>query len=514
MSRHNLFSIAATFGRRETINHLRTVILCGLVFIGGWLLTGAGLQSDSPIEVGLCEIAPSDFVVTVERSGVVEPMKSTEVRSACYWSTNILSIVPEGTMVKKGDVVCVLDAADVEEYARTRELVLLKYRNRLEAARHDRRMLASDNERRLTAARFKYQKAQHNLDEYVEASYPQQVEELEQNLAVLGDSTMSIVEETEHLEKLWAMGMVNHRAMDRQTAEYMEAEEKYRRKEAQLNLLTKFQHPRRQVELGHTRTQSLRNVNRIQLTNSLAETRAQLSILSYERTIRIYEGYYRRALDSIAACTIKAPCDGQVVYGNSWYLMSRGITYIAEGKRVKRRQKIFEIPDLSRLKVSVPLCESLIYRVALDMPVEVTIAGYEDEIIAGRISSIPRYPRSRSSYTPGLKDYWLEIELLPTDAQRDIINVKSDATVRIEVERAEDVIQIPRDTVTGVAGQNFVYVFENHELVPRKLQLGQANDSLVCVENGLQPGEQLVTSMTPQHKEALDKELLEALQAE
>ena len=513
MSQQNLSSPAAPGAVRSSAR-LRTAVCCGIAVAGAWFLAGAGLQSESPVEVGLREIGPSDFVVTVERNGVVEPMKSTEVRSACYWSTNILSIVPEGTMVKKGDVVCVLDAADVEEYARTRELVLLKYRNRLEAARHDRSMLASDNERRLSAARFKHQKAQHSLDEYVEAAYPQQVEELEQNLAVLSDSTMSIVEETEHLEKLWAMGMVNHRAMDRQTAEYMEAEEKYRRKEAQLNLLTKFQHPRKAVELGHSRTQSLRNVNRTQLTNSLAETRAQLSILSYERTIRIYEGYYKRALDSIKACIIKAPCDGQVVYGNSWYLMSRGITYIAEGKRVKRRQKIFEIPDLNRLKVSVPLSESLIYKVALDMPVEVTIAGYEDEVIAGRIHSIPRYPRSRSSYTPDLKDYWLEIELLPTDDQRDFINVKSDATVRIEVERNEDVIQIPRDTVTGVAGQNFVYVFENHELVPRQLSLGQANESFVCVEDGLRPGEQLVTSMTPQHKEALDKELLEALQAE
>lgn len=496
------------------MRYLRPVLACGCIITAGWILTGAGFQAESPIEVGLRTVERSDFVVEVEKSGVVEPMQSTEVRSACYWSTNILSIVPEGTWVRKGDVVCVLDAADVEDYARTRELILLKYRNRLEAAKHDRSMLASDNERRLSAARFKYQKADSRLDEYMAASYPQQVEKLEQNLAMLNDSTQAVVEETEHLEKLWAMGMVDRRAMDEQTAEFLDAQERYRRKEAELNLLTRFQHPRREVELSHARTQSLRNVTRMQLANGLAETRAELSVLSYERTIRIYESYYQRALDSIEACTMRAPCDGQVVYGNSWYLMSRGITYIAEGNRVKRRQKVFEIPDLSRLKVSVPLNESLIYKVSLDMPVEVTIAGYEEDVIEGRIRSIPRYPRQRSSYTPGLKDYWLDIELLPTAEQRDIITVKSDATVRMVVERTPDVIQIPRETITGVAGQNFVYVFENHELVPRRLELGQANEKFVCVDSGLKPGEQLVTSMTEQHEDALEQQLVEALDAE
>lgn len=490
------------------------VAICAAVLVSAWVLTGAGLQSDSPVEVGLQKIATSDFVVTIERAGVVEPMSSTEVRSGCYWSTNILSIVPEGTWVKEGDVVCTLDSADVEDYARTRELVLLKYRSRLESAKHERSMLASDNERRLSAAEFKYQKASYNLNEYEDASYPQQVDELEQNLSMLNDSSLSVIEETEHLEKLWAMGMVGRREMEEQTVELLDAQEQYRRKEAEFDLLTRFRHPRKQVELGHARTQSLRNVTRVQLANGLAETRANLSVLSLQRTIRIYEGYYERALNSIEACTVRAPCDGQVVYGNSWYLMSRGITYIAEGNRVRRRQKIFEIPDLNRLKVSVPLDESLIYKVEINMPVEVSIAGYADEVIAGRIVSIPRYPRQRSSYTPGVKDYWLDVELLPTESQREIINVKADATVQIDVERTRNVIQIPRSAVTGLAGSNFVYVFEDHELVPRSIDLGTANDKFVCVENGLQPGEQLVTSMTTQHKKTLDEKLAASLSAD
>lgn len=71
----------------------------------------------------------------------------------------------------------------------------------------------------------------------------------------------------------------------------------------------------------------------------------------------------------------------------------------------------------------------------------------------------------------------------------------------------EDALQIPRQAVTGIAGHNFVYVFNGRELVPRKVELGEANDLSVCVAGGLSVGEQLVTEMTSQHEIALRETL-------
>ena len=96
-----------THGRRQSLLLASgTATLLAVI-----ILTGAVDRSVSPIDIGLTEIQPSDFVVKIQQNGVVEPMHSTVVNSACYWSTNILSIVPEGTWVQAGDVVCVLDSA-------------------------------------------------------------------------------------------------------------------------------------------------------------------------------------------------------------------------------------------------------------------------------------------------------------------------------------------------------------------------------------------------------------------
>ena len=476
-------------------------------------LTGAADRNVAPVEVGLTEVAPSTFRIGLERRGVVEALESAEVHSSCYWSTTILSIVPEGTWVQKGDVVCVLDASEIEDYARTREVLLIKYRGRLDNALHEEQMLKSENERKLDAANYTFQTADQTLKEYSDGTFPQQLEELEKNLSMLAENEDSAFSEFQHIEKMWAMGLVSRREMDVGAFDVLKTRESHREAEARLRLLTDFTHPRSELNLSHKRDHALRNVARTKLANGLAATKARLTALSYERTLRIYERYYKRATDSIDACTLRAPCDGQVLYGNSWYLMSRGITQIEVGSRVRNLQKVFEIPDPDRLKVSVAIDEALIRNVYNNMPVTISLAGHDDMEIDGRIYDISKYPRVRSSYTPTVKDYWLGIELFPTEEEKLLLKPKADATVHITLQQQPNALHIPRSAVTGIAGHNFVYVYDGNEMVPRKVQLGDANEETVCVISGLNAGEQLVTEMTPQHKESLQRALRMDLRA-
>ncbi len=133
--------------------------------------------------------------------------------------------------------------------------------------------------------------------------------------------------------------------MQSEAFELLEAKQKHSQLETSLRMLTGFTHERSTLRLDYRKRDAERDLIRTKIKNGLANTKARLTALSYERTLRIYERYYRRAIDSIKACTLRAPCDGQVMHGNSWYLKSRGITQVEEGARVRYRQKTFEIPD-------------------------------------------------------------------------------------------------------------------------------------------------------------------------
>lgn len=474
-------------------------------------LTGASDKSLSQSDFGIIALQPEQFRLELERDGIIEPADSEVVRSSCYWKTPILSIVPEGTWVQEGDVVCVLDASSIEEYARSREVILIRYRGLLDNALHEEKMLSTESERTLSAAQFRFSAAEESLRVYTEANFPEQVRKIESDIALQTTRLRSMHDDARHAERLWAMGMLKSSEMSRSALSLMNAEQKLSELQGNLDLLTDFTHPRTTMKLSYGRTYAARNIVRTKLKNSLSATKARLSTLAWERRVRIYEKYHKRALDSIEACTLRAPRDGQVIYGNTWHERSRGITRIEEGKTVRREQRVFEIPHPNRLKVSVPVDEALVYRVQQGMSVVVQPAGYPDVEVAGVVRSVARYPRARSSYTPGIKDYWVDVELLPTEDQNQYLSPKADVTVRFVLEDRSDELVIPRDSITGVAGHNFVFVLEDNELVPRKVELGAANDRQVCIQSGLQQGDQLVTAMTEQHQKRLQETLAQDL---
>lgn len=498
------------FGRLKLSSSFCALGLAAIFLV--MTFTGAIDRSTVPVDLTLSRLQPTTFQRKVEMPGVIEPLSSREVISDCLWSTRILSIVPEGTIVSKGDVVCVLDASEIEEYARTRELTLIKYQNRLAREQSEYELLAARNERRLDGARFQEQSSRVALDTYSQGTFPQEVEAMENNLRILAEQSNAAREDLEHAQNLWAQGMVSRREVGERSLRFLQREQQFTNLEAKLRLTNEFTDPRARLRLEYTSNDSKREVLRTEISNSLTETDSRRRQLSYERIVQKYQGYYDRAMESIAACQLKAPCDGQIVLGNSWYLQSRGITQIEEGKTVRYRQKIFEIPDPTRLKVTVRVHESMIHRIHRGMPVLVKLRENDEVEIPGAINWIGKYPQVRSSYTPSVKDYTVDVELLPeTDEQRDVLRPKADVEVAITLVEKRDVLSIPRDAVVGIAGDNFVWAWVDNSMVARQVKLGEANDEVVCIEDGVQPGDQIAIDLTNQHLAALREILAESL---
>ena len=83
-----------------------------VVVLGGWLLTGEAATADGEL---VTTVEQGDFMVTVTTSGELRAQNFVEItappdaRLAEAFQMKILSIVPEGTSVKAGDIVAELD---------------------------------------------------------------------------------------------------------------------------------------------------------------------------------------------------------------------------------------------------------------------------------------------------------------------------------------------------------------------------------------------------------------------
>ena len=106
----------------------RTLIIAGIVIVGtpaAWLLARPRGDTNNAL---VARTKRGEFRVTVTTSGELKARQSVEIRvpegmqQAQVYQTTISSIVPEGTVVKKGDLVAELDRSQIA--AKTSEVSL------------------------------------------------------------------------------------------------------------------------------------------------------------------------------------------------------------------------------------------------------------------------------------------------------------------------------------------------------------------------------------------------------
>src|SRR5262249_5093485 len=74
-----------------------------------------GLLTGSKIDVITYQVKAANLPVVVSERGSLESAKNEDVRCQVEGQTTIIKIVPEGTAVKKGEVVCELDSSALKD---------------------------------------------------------------------------------------------------------------------------------------------------------------------------------------------------------------------------------------------------------------------------------------------------------------------------------------------------------------------------------------------------------------
>ena len=112
----------------------------------------------------------------------------------------------------------------------------------------------------------------------------------------------------------------------------------------------------------------------------------------------------------IAACTLVAPVDGLVAYGNEPSHIA-GQSLIEEGAKVSHRRKIITIADLGRIQVAVRLPESIVDRVEPNMKARIRVHAFADRVFTGTVTDVaPRPDRSDFSKS-GIKVYPTHVQV-------------------------------------------------------------------------------------------------------
>ena len=440
-----------------------TKALMGLAGAGAlsllWWVSGTDDSLDTEIQPLFEEVTTSDFVLEFIEPGEIESAENveikSEVRSRSSAGTSILEIVPEGTVVKKGDFLVRLDDASLQKD-------LLR-----------QRISVHQSKATLVKATADVEAAKLALQEYLSGSFRENEEQLESSEFVSKENLRRAQEYLVYSKKLAAKGYVSEAQLE---ADQFAVEK-----------------ARKELDLAQTKLEVLRTHSRKAKVNDLnasiltAEARLQSAQNSYqlEKTQEV------EIEEQIVKCMVLSPAAGEVTYANNTNSGASDVILIEEGKQVRENQTIIRLPNVSLLRVRAKVNENRIEKVRPGMKCTILIDAMRDLQLDGKVESVSEYPLpSVSRYTSHIKEYATEIVINnPPSGVRTGMTAK----VTIKSEFVENTLQVPLTAIFRKEGKTFCITGdENGDMEIREIKLGSYNMNMAVVLGGLKVGERIV----------------------
>lgn len=360
----------------------------------------------------------------------------------------LLYLIPDGTIVKRGEVLARLDSSGYEELLRQQQITV-------ERARSDRYQAALN----LDVAKL-------SVHEYEEGVLKETLKDSQRAIALAESEEMRTKDRLDWTLRMEEKGYAPKSQVATEKQNYAKALFAVAQEKGALKVFEQYVAPK--------------------------ELRAlEGQVLSDQAVLNYQDSRLKRHLDRLARlekqvelCTIRAPHDGFVIYAND---PRRGIV-IEEGMSVRERQDLFYLPDLNNMEVVAHLHESIVDQVQKDMKATVSLEGAPDARLAGHVKSVSPIPEYdwRSDVR-----YFAAVVQLDSVSRVDL-NPGMTAEIEIHLAPRSNVLTVPIEAVSQEEGQDFCYVAQEDRLERRKIELGQATHNLLEVAGGLREGERVV----------------------
>jgi multidrug efflux pump subunit AcrA (membrane-fusion protein) len=452
---------------------LLVAVVAGLGWFGlnawrpgaGSLAASSGADSGSGSGTGTTprtyRVARSALPVTVAVRGDLESSQNLEVASSVEGQATIIVLAAEGTRVKKGEVVCELDGAALRDALTNQEITTRQAETTFRNAVKTREI------------------AEISVREYVEGTYPQ-TDLSAENVIRSSETELKIArDKIEWSDRMLGIGFVTP---------IQNRSDRLNLQRAELNLVN-----------ARTRLQVLREYTRPkQLTSlSAAIDQARANELALEVAWVREREKEQKLRDQVAKCRLVAPGDGIVVYANQDMMRGGGSQQpIQEGTAIRERQRILNIPDLSKMRINAKVHESEVERIVPGRHARIRIDALPGESLKGIVDSVRPLPDPPPGGMGGigtdLKVYTVYIRIVDPPAQ---LRPGMSGDVEVLVQQPADVLVVPVQAVLQFGGKDHVYVDTADGPRLREVELGTTNDALVEVRRGLGEGEEVL--LTP-----------------
>lgn len=185
----------------------------------------------------------------------------------------------------------------------------------------------------------------------------------------------------------------------------------------------------------------------------------------------------QQAEETLASLTVTAPAPGIAIIRKNWSTGNK----IQVDDQPWPGMALLGLPDLDSMEARVEINEVDIAKINITQTATIRLDAYPDTQFTGFITDIATLARNKSRESK-VKVFDVTIRLNERD---DILMPGMTVRCEILVERIDDVLYIPLESLFQEDGKNYVYLKKRGGFEPQKVETGAENDNYVIITDGL-----------------------------
>jgi HlyD family secretion protein len=464
-----------------------------------------------PIETA--NVLRGDIKLSIETKGLFQSEHSVAVVPDIQGGAMITSIVPDGSYVKKGDVICRLDTKDVEDEVNDLTMRVANARNNEAQAEQARTIQQTANDAAIATAEIALRMNKFASDQYgvVLLASDGQIDDeaysrpgappkgdayqAASDAIVAIKKAQSDLEQAETdfngMDKLLEKGFISKSDFLNAQVKVEEGRHTLESKKLALDILRTYTYPQ-------TRAKNIEAVKDAESSYKTALMTAEVHMTEVDTALRSAQRQLLRMSNRLSdhkkeleKRTIFAPIDGQVLYGDPigapWMR-----DHIAVGQQVWRGLRLFTIPDLSSIVVRTRLLEVDVNAVAVGRDVEVTVPdALPNVVFKGKLTQIAEYASDNGWWmaSRNAKGFDAMVRLESTDER---VKPGMSCSVEIMQGRVSDCLYVPVSAVLRKGDKTYCTVVSGQEQRSVEVSTGAMSEKYVEVKSGLSEGQKVV----------------------
>jgi HlyD family secretion protein len=433
--------------------------------------------------------------ISVIERGNLKAADSVVLKSEIEGQTTILYLVPEGTQVQPGDLLCELDATQLidkkvqqEISVRTAEASFIKSKQAFEIQQ-------SQNESDISQAEQALEFARQDLVKYQEGNRKLEERKSEQAITLAEEEFKRAEAMFRWSEKLAEKGFVQRDELETDRLTMTRKQIELEQAEREHELLLVYEIPRQLAELEADAREAERELERMKLRAEARTVDLKADVESDEAKFKLESEKLAKLLAQIAKARIVAPRAGMVVYAKQEGGGRMGqADPIQEGTQVRERQEIITIPSATGMVAQASLHESVLKQVEVGQTCTVRVDALRRDF-KGRVAFVAPLPDQNSWWAnPNTRVYRTDVEIAGSHPE---MRPGMSCQIEILVEEIPDTLFVPVQAVFRQKRQNVSFVSKAGTVEARPVEVGRYNDSWVQILAGLEEGETVLLSPPP-----------------